>query len=104
MKKILLTLFMLVSMASYSQKFTLIEINAEWNSRNSLEYKQLAGIKIQFARLEDQPYGVQKSVKSVPTLVLMKDGRNVHQWQAGIDLKLNITEEEVKKAIERNKS
>lgn len=103
MKKIVFALFMFTSIASYSQKFTLIEINADWNKKNSLPYTELAGVEIKFARLEEQPVSIQKSVKSVPTLVLLKDGRNVYQWQAGIDLKLKITEKEVKEAIKRNK-
>lgn len=101
MKKILILITLLTSLNSYCQKFTLLEINAKWNSNNSLPVNQMAGIKIGFAWLEDQPKSIQESVKSVPTLILMKDGRNAAQWQAGIDLKLRVTEKEIKEAIKR---
>lgn len=103
MKKIIILIFLVTSLNSYCQKFTLLEINAKWNKSNNLPFSELADIKIGFAWLEDQPESIQKSVKSVPTLILMKNGRPVHQWQAGIDLKLNITEKEVKEVIKKIK-
>ena len=35
-------------------------------------------------------------------LILLHDGRAVHQWQAGIDFKLHVTEEDIIKALEKN--
>lgn len=99
MKKIIILLCLLTSLNSYSQKFTLLEINAKWNEHNNLPVNKLADIKIQFAWLEDQPKSIQNRVISVPTLILMNDGKSVAQWRAGINLKLEITEEEVLKAI-----
>ena len=99
MKKIIILLCFLTSLNSYSQKFSLLEINAKWNKHNNLPVSKIANIKIQFAWLEDQPESIQRSVISVPTLILMNDGKSVAQWRAGINLKLEITEEEVLKAI-----
>ena len=100
MKKIIILITLLTCLNSYSQKFTLLEINARWNEHNNLSVNKLADIKIQFAWLEDQPEFIQKNVISVPTLILMSEGKSVAQWRAGINLQLKITEEEVKKAIE----
>ena len=91
---------MLTCLNSYSQNFTLLEINARWNEHNNLPVNKLADIKIQFAWLEDQPASIQRSVISVPTLVLMNEGKSIAQWRAGINLKLYVTEEDIKKAIE----
>jgi hypothetical protein len=101
MKKIIILIALLTSLNSYCQKFTLLEINAKWNKNNNLPVSKLADIKIQFAWLEDQPASIQKSVISVPTLILMNNGKSVAQWRAGIDLKLIITEKEVRDAIKR---
>jgi len=101
MKKIIILIALLTSLNSYCQKFTLLEINAKWNQINNLPVNKLANIKIQFAWLEDQPSSIQRSVISVPTLILMKEGKSVAQWRAGIDLKLQITEQEVLDAIKR---
>jgi hypothetical protein len=100
MKKIIILITLLTCFNSYSQDFTLLEINAKWNKHNNLPVTKIANIKIQFAWLEDQPSSIQRNVISVPTLILMNDGKSVAQWRAGIDLQLIVTEEEVKKAIE----
>ena len=100
MKKIITLILLLTCLTSYSQNFTLLEINARWNKHNNLPVNKLADIKIQFAWLEDQPMSIQKNVISVPTLILMNNGKSVAQWRAGINLKLYVTEEEIKKAIE----
>ena len=101
MRKFITLIVLLISLNSFCQKYTLLEINAKWNSNNSLPHSELAGVKIGFAWLEDQPASIQKSVRAVPTLILMENGRPVHQWQAGIDLKLKITEEEVEKVLNK---
>lgn len=101
MKKIIILIALITSLNSYCQKFTLLEINAKWNKSNNLPFSKLADMKIGFAWLEDQPESIQKSVRSVPTLILMENGRPVHQWQAGINLKLEITEEEVKEVVRK---
>jgi len=97
MKKCLILIFLFVSLKSYTQEFSLLEINAKWNSRNSLKIKRLKGISIKTAWLEEQPKSIQKRIKSVPVLVLIRDNKPVYQWVAGIDLKLNITEIEFDK-------
>lgn len=101
MKKIVTLILLLTCLNSYCQKFTLLEINARWNEHNNLPVDKLADIKIQFAWLEDQPNSIQRNVISVPILILMKEGKSVAQWRAGIDLKLQITEKEVIEAIKR---
>jgi len=87
MKKIIILICLLTSLNCYSQNFTLLEINAKWNKHNNLPVSKMANIKIQFAWLEDQPESIQRSVISVPTLILMNEGKSVAQWRAGINLK-----------------
>ncbi len=102
MKKIITAIAILLSLYSQAQEYSLLEINAKWNAGNNLPHKELSGLKINFAWLEDQPNTIKQSVKSVPMLILLHNGRAVHQWQAGIDLKLHVTEEDVIKALEKN--
>jgi len=102
MKKILTVAAILLSLHSQAQEYSLLEINAKWNASNNLPHKELSGLKINFAWLENQPDAIKQSVKSVPMLILLHEGRAVHQWQAGIDFKLHVTEEDVIKALEKN--
>jgi len=101
MKQALIILATLISMNCFSQKYTLLEINAKWNDKNNLEQEKLGGIRINFGWLEDQPKKMQSKIRSVPILVLFKDGKPVYQWIAGIDFKLEVTEEDFDKVFNK---
>lgn len=94
MKKTLIILITMLSISCYSQTYSLLEINAKWNQKNNLQQNKIAGIRINFGWLEDQPKKMQSKIRSVPILVLFRDGKPVYQWVAGIDFKLEVTEEE----------
>jgi hypothetical protein len=84
-----------------AQKFDLVQINADWNKKNSIQFTQVAGIPIQYARLEDQPANIVSNIKSVPILVLYVNGRVSYTWSAGIDLKCKATPAEVEYIINK---
>lgn len=101
MKKTLIILTTMLSISCYSQKYSLLEINAKWNQKNNLQQDKIAGIRINFGWLEDQPKKMQSKIRSVPILVLFRDGKPVYQWVAGIDFKLEVTEEEFDKVFNK---
>ena len=78
MKKCLILIFLFVSLKSYSQEFSLLEINAKWNAKNSLKIKRLKGIPIKTAWLEEQPKTIQKRIKSVPVLILIRAFKTIY--------------------------
>ena len=104
MKKTLIILITMLSISCYSQKYSLLEINAKWNQKNNLKQDKIAGIRINFGWLEDQPKEMQSKIRSVPILVLFKDGKPIYQWLAGIDFELNVTEEEFEKVFNKLKN
>ena len=91
MKQFILILAILFSLNTFSQELVLVEINADWNQKNSINFNQVDGVEIKKARLEDQPPHFAATIKSVPTLILYVDGRLSYSWQAGIDLKCRVT-------------
>ena len=95
MKNIFLILAILLSTYTYSQKYTLLQINSEWNSVNNVKLPKIKGVENVFAYLEEQSPDFKKSVKSVPVVILYKDDTPVYQWVAGISMKLEIKEEEI---------
>jgi hypothetical protein len=95
MKNIFLILAILLSTYTYSQKYTLLQINSEWNSANNVKLPKIKGVENVFAYLEEQSSDFKKSVKSVPVVILYKDDTPVYQWTAGISMKLEIKEEEI---------
>ena len=101
MKKTLIILITMLSISCYSQTYSLLEINAKWNKKNNLRQDKIAGIRINFGWLEDQPKEMQSKIRSVPILVLFKDGKPIYQWIAGIDFKLQVTEEDFDKVFNK---
>ncbi len=101
MKKTLIILITMLSISCYSQTYSLLEINAKWNQKNNLQQNKIAGIRINFGWLEDQPKKMQSKIRSVPILVLFRDGKPVYQWVAGIDFKLEVTEEDFDKVFNK---
>tara|TARA_Y100000385_G_scaffold5306_1_gene5833 strand:- start:707 stop:1018 length:312 start_codon:yes stop_codon:yes gene_type:complete len=103
MKKTLTLLLLLICGTMYSQEYVLLEVNSEWNWTNKAKVEKIRGIPHQLAYLEEQTPSFKKKVKSVPLLILYKDGRPIMQWQADISFKLVVTKDQVLKAIEAAK-
>ena len=101
MKKALaLLLLMFACCTMYSQEYVLLEINSEWNWSNKAKIDKIEGVTYKAAYLEQQTLSFKKKVKSVPLVILYKDGRPIKRWQADLSFKLIITKEQVLKAIE----
>lgn len=99
MRKLLFIGLLLFSLNVFSQRWTIVQINAKWNSTNKVKIPSIPGVVSQFAYLEDQPESVRSKIKVVPIVILYKDGSPVYQWNANLSFKLNITEEEIRRAL-----
>ena len=103
MKKNIAIFLLLLSSTVYSQKYVLLEVNSEWNWSNKAKVAKIRNIPHQIAYLEEQTPGFRQKVKSVPLVILYKDGRPIMQWSADISFKLIVTKEQVVAAIETSK-
>ena len=102
--KSLINLILLLSVfISYSQTFTLVEINAKWNQLNKVDLPKIENVKTIYTYLEDQNEELQSRIKAVPVVILYKDNKPVKQWTANLSFKLNLTKEEIEHAIKKNK-
>ena len=104
MKKLILIAGLFFGLNATAQQIDLVQINADWNKKNDLNFEMVDGIQIKYARLEDQPPHFAATIKSVPTLILYVDGRLAYSWQAGIDLKCPATQQDVAAVIQRFKN
>ena len=102
MKNILTLVIILFTSVLYSQEYVLVEINSEWNLRNSAKIAKVKNVKIKKAYLEDQPRSLRDKIKSVPIAILYKDNNKIAQWSADISFKLVVTEKQILKAIKEN--
>ena len=101
MKKTIALILILFSSSLFAQKYVLLEINSEWNWSNKAKIDRIRNIPHQIAYLENQTPKFREKVRSVPLVILYKDGRPIMQWSADISFKLVIKKEEVLKAIAR---
>lgn len=101
MKKAIVLIFILFSSSLFSQEYILMEINSEWNWSNKAKIDRIKNIPHQIAYLEDQTPNFREKVRSVPLVILYKDGRPIMQWTADISFKLVVRKEDVLKAIAR---
>ena len=89
MKKLILIIFLFFSYTSYSQEIRIVQINAKFNQRNTLYLKNINGAKYDFGWLRDQNDRIKSQIKSVPVILIEKDGKIVRTFQAGLDFKLD---------------
>jgi len=69
---------------------TVVQINAKWNRFNTRkDLENLDGCEYKFGWLEDQPYELRSTIKSVPVVVIYDEGRPAYQYVAGISLELD---------------
>ena len=104
MKKTITLLMLLLYCTMYSQEYVLLEINSEWNWSNQAKIPSIKNIPHQVAYLEEQTASFKKKVKSVPLVILYKDGRPIMQWSADISFRLVLKKDDILKAIEREKN
>jgi hypothetical protein len=102
MKNILTLAMLLLTSVLYSQKYVLVEINSEWNLKNSAKIDKVKNVEHRITYLEDQTPSFKKKIKSVPLAILYKDNDAIARWDADISFKLIVTEEQIKKAIKDN--
>ena len=90
MRKLILILFLFFSYTTYSQDIRVVQINAKWNQRNTLYLEDIRSAKYDFGWLEDQNDKLKSQIKSVPVILIEKNGKIVRTYQAGLDFKLDI--------------
>lgn len=101
MKNILILILLLFFSNAYCQKYTLLEVNSNWNKKAVID--DIPGVDHIFAILEDQKPSFREKIKTVPTVILYMDNHAVAQWDGGISMKLVLKREEILKAIEKSK-
>tara|TARA_R110000851_G_scaffold95600_2_gene207660 strand:+ start:390 stop:710 length:321 start_codon:yes stop_codon:yes gene_type:complete len=101
MRKIIVLLALIFSTSLFSQEYVLLEVNSEWNWKNKAKIDRIRNIPHQIAYLENQTPKFREKVRSVPLVILYKNGRPIMQWSADISFKLVIKKEEVLRAIAR---
>ena len=75
-----------------------VQINSSWNKKNDLKLN-LKNCQYEYALLENLTPNLKSQVRSVPFIYVIKDGHIVGQFEGGLRMKLNVTEEELQAFI-----
>ena len=104
MKKFILILSLLFSFSTFAQDLTIVYFNYKWNERNGYKgLDRLKNVKVQYAFVEDQSESIQSSIKSVPTIVIYKNGKPAGKFEAGLQMKITAKLEEVQALLNKLK-
>jgi len=104
MKKFILILSLLLSFSAFSQDLTVVHFNYKWNSSNTYKgLDKLRNVKVQYAYVEEQSESIQKSIKSVPTIIIYKDGKPAARFEAGLQMRITANLKDVQALLDRLK-
>tara|TARA_Y100000592_G_scaffold86038_1_gene138830 strand:+ start:276 stop:596 length:321 start_codon:yes stop_codon:yes gene_type:complete len=101
MKNLIIILFMLFGFSASAQDVTVIHFNYKWNDRNSYNIRGLKNAKLQYAWLEEQPESVKSGIKTVPVVVILKNGKVKGQFAADLSFEIKATREEIQDFINK---
>tara|TARA_R100000908_G_scaffold63777_1_gene45661 strand:- start:154 stop:471 length:318 start_codon:yes stop_codon:yes gene_type:complete len=102
MKKIITTLLLLLTFSIYSQDVSVVHFNYKWNSKN--DFNKLQSIRranVSKALVEEQSAELQASIKSVPVIIIFRNGKPVARLEAGLSMKIEARLEEIQELVDR---
>ena len=102
MKKFITTLFLLLTFSIYSQDVSVIHFNYKWNQKN--DFNKLQSIRranVSKAFVEEQTAELQASIKSVPVIIIFRNGKPVARLEAGLSMKIEARLEEIQELVDR---
>jgi len=100
MKNVLIILSLAYSLVGIAQ-YEILHINSAWNIKHNLDLGGIKYAKVKYLLLEEQTPSFKQQIKSVPTIVVLHNGKPKGQWSGGIALRLTITKEDIENHIER---
>ncbi len=112
MKPFLTIVFILSSLSStirtedyvkqWGEGIAVVQYNAVFNKTNSVKnLARLSDARVFNAWIDEHPKLKEIGrIKSVPTVVLYKDGEEIRRWEAGISMKLELSYRDVQTYVD----
>jgi len=107
MRYFITTILAAITITTAAQTFTMInndivvvQINASWNNNNTrTDLEKLKGCEYRFGWIDDQPEALQKSIASLPVVVIYRNGRPAYQYAADLSFRLDTPFEEIQEQV-----
>ena len=87
------------------EECAVVQVNASWNYQNRLALEKLKDCYIAEVDLSNKQIGAviqnEWNIKTVPTIIIFKNGKEVKRFEAGISMRFNESEvlQNIKKQI-----
>lgn len=73
-----------------------IQFNSNWNKQNEYKWIPVKGVKYLEVDIDNYPYCKSKyKLRSLPTIIVYKNGKEVSRYEADIMMKLTIKQQEL---------
>ena len=92
MKKLVVILSLMFAMNGFAQQVKVVQINSSWNKKNDLKLN-LKNCQYEYALLDDLSDKLKGQIKTVPLIYIIKNGHIVGQFDGGLRMRLNVTEQ-----------
>ena len=77
-----------------------VHYNTEFNSSNSVPLKKISDARVIDAWIDDAEVKEYGNIKSVPTIVLYQNGKEIQRWEPGLSLSLSVTHQDIQAVID----
>ena len=108
MKYFLFATALLLTSATISEDYkikgiAIVHFNAKFNEANNYEpVEKLKDVKVVSAWIDDDAsIKAAEGIRSVPTLILYKNGKEIKRWEAGLSLSLDVPFKEIQKEVDK---
>lgn len=79
---------------------TVFQFNSGWNAANKYQWVETPKAKYFEVDLEKDPASKTKySIKSVPTIIIFKDGKEFKRYEGGLQMKITTPIQEIQKNL-----
>jgi len=78
-----------------------VHYNAEFNSSNSVPLKKISDARVIDAWIDDAEVKEYADIKSVPTIILYENGKEIQRWEPGLSLSLSVTHQDIQDVIDK---
>lgn len=81
---------------------TVVHYNATWNEKNSYtSLSKLKDTKVVTAWIDkDNAIKESEGIRSLPTIILYMNGKEVKRWEAGLSFSLSISLNDIQKEVD----
>jgi hypothetical protein len=75
-----------------------VQLNYDWNVKNTYPWKPIPGVKYYYLSLDKFPeLKTKMKITSVPTILVLENGKEIKRFEGGMMMKINVSQTEITK-------